>query len=44
MKKIFITGGGGYVGTRLIPYLLKKNYTITVYDTFYFGNTFFISN
>ena len=38
MKKIFITGGGGYVGTRLIPYLLKKNYTITVYDTFYFGN------
>ena len=41
MKKIFITGGGGYVGTRLIPYLLKKNYTITVYDTFYFGNTLF---
>ena len=38
MKKIFITGGGGYVGARLVPYLLKKNYTITVYDTFYFGN------
>ena len=38
MKKIFITGGGGYVGGRLIPYLLKKNYIITVYDTFYFGN------
>ena len=38
MKKIFITGGGGYVGRRLIPYLLKKNYIITVYDTFYFGN------
>ena len=27
MKKIFITGGGGYVGTRLIPYLLKKKVT-----------------
>ena len=38
MKKIFITGGGGYVGTRLVPYLLKKKYIITVYDTFYFGN------
>ena len=30
MKKIFITGGGGYVGTRLIPYLLKKNYNKNV--------------
>lgn len=37
-KKIFITGGGGYVGTRLVPILLKKNYKVTVYDTFYFGN------
>jgi len=38
MKKIFITGGAGYVGARLVPYLLKKNYKITVYDTLYFGN------
>jgi nucleoside-diphosphate-sugar epimerase len=38
MKKIFITGGGGYVGTRLVPILLKKKYKVTVYDTFYFGN------
>ncbi len=38
MKKIFITGGGGYVGARLVPYLLQKNYQITVYDNFYFGN------
>jgi nucleoside-diphosphate-sugar epimerase len=37
-KNIFITGGGGYVGTRLVPILLKKNYYITVYDTFYYGN------
>jgi len=38
MKKIFITGGGGYVGARLVPILLKKNFKITVYDTFFFGN------
>lgn len=38
MKKIFITGGGGYVGTRLVQVLLKKNYFITVYDLFFYGN------
>ena len=38
MKKIFITGGGGYIGTRLVPILLKKNFIVTVYDTFFFGN------
>lgn len=38
MKKIFITGGGGYVGTRLVPILLNEGYKVTVYDTFYFGN------
>jgi len=38
MKKIFITGGGGYIGTRLVPILLKKNFYVTVYDTFYYGN------
>jgi nucleoside-diphosphate-sugar epimerase len=37
-KKIFITGGGGYVGSRLVPILLKKKYHVTVYDIFYFGN------
>ena len=34
-KKVFVTGGGGYVGCRLVEDLLQ-NYEVTVYDTFYF--------
>ena len=37
-NKIFITGGGGYCGTRLVPQLIKYGYKIVVYDKFYFGN------
>jgi len=38
MKKIFITGGAGYVGSRLVPYLLSENFEVCVYDTMYFGS------
>jgi nucleoside-diphosphate-sugar epimerase len=37
-KKIIITGGGGYIGSRLVPILIKKKFNVTVYDQFYFGN------
>lgn len=37
-KKIFITGGGGYCGTRLVPQLLNNGHEVVVYDKFYFGN------
>ena len=39
-KSIFITGGAGYVGSILVPYLLKKNYEVAVYDIMYFGDHF----
>lgn len=35
--KILITGGAGYVGTSLIPQLLKKNHKVHVYDNLLFG-------
>jgi nucleoside-diphosphate-sugar epimerase len=39
MKKIFITGGAGYVGSILTPYLIKKNYEVTVFDLMLYGET-----
>ena len=39
-KKIFITGGAGYVGARLVNDFLKKGYELTVYDIMYFGDYF----
>ena len=42
-KKIFITGGAGYVGSRLVPQLLEK-FIVTVYDIMYFGSDFLPSD
>ena len=36
--KLCIVGGAGYIGSRLIPSLLKHNYEITVFDLFWFGD------
>lgn len=38
-KKVFITGGAGYVGTVLVNKLLNKDYLVTVYDLLIYGNT-----
>ena len=43
-KKIFITGGAGYCGSKLVPTLLEKGYIITVYDIMYFGYDFLPKN
>jgi nucleoside-diphosphate-sugar epimerase len=37
MKKILITGAGGYVGAKLVPTLLEKNYSVTALDLFIYG-------
>jgi len=43
-KSVFITGGAGYVGSILVPELLKKNYRVAVYDIMYFGDDFLPKN
>ena len=37
MKNIFITGGAGYVGSSLVPRLLRLGYNVTVYDLLIYG-------
>ena len=37
-KKIFITGGAGYVGSVLVPSLLKSGHEVTVYDLMIYGD------
>lgn len=37
MKTILVTGAGGYIGSILVPKLLKKNYKVIALDRFFFG-------
>lgn len=37
MKKVFITGGAGYVGSVLVPKLLERDYQVTVLDLMIYG-------
>lgn len=36
-KSIFITGGAGYVGSKLVPKLLETGYDVTVFDLMIYG-------
>ncbi|MEO0095121.1 MAG: NAD(P)-dependent oxidoreductase [candidate division WOR-3 bacterium] len=36
MEKVLITGGAGYIGAVLTPYLLEKKYKVTVLDNLYY--------
>ena len=44
VKKVFITGGAGYVGSTLVPLLLKSGYKVTVYDNLTVGGDGIIHN
>lgn len=37
MKKVFITGGAGYVGAVMVPHLLDQGYEVTVLDLMIYG-------
>ena len=46
MKKIFITGGAGFIGSNIIEFISNKysNVEITIYDNLSNGKFYFIEN
>ena len=36
-EKVLVIGGGGYVGSRLVPALLNEGFKVEVYDLFWYG-------
>ena len=32
VKKIFITGGAGFIGSHIVDWLIKDGYEVTVFD------------
>ncbi|MDO8512140.1 MAG: SDR family oxidoreductase [bacterium] len=39
IKKVLVTGGAGYVGSVLVPKLLKADFEVTVLDLYLYGDT-----
>ena len=43
-KKILLIGGGGYIGSVAVNYLLNKNYHVICYDNFIYNHDYFFKN
>ena len=43
MKKILITGGAGYIGSKITSDLVNKNYKVYIVDNLSTGNRFLIN-
>ena len=41
MKTVLVTGAGGYIGSILVPELLKHDYRVIAYDRYFFGRDVF---
>ncbi len=39
--RVFVAGGAGYVGSRLVPELLKKGHEVVVFDLYLYGKDVF---
>ncbi|HTV26152.1 MAG TPA: NAD-dependent epimerase/dehydratase family protein [Xanthobacteraceae bacterium] len=39
-NRVLVTGGGGYVGSNLVPKLLDRGYQVTVLDLYIYGEVF----
>ena len=44
VKKIFLTGGAGFIGSHIVDWLLKEGYKITVFDNLSNGRKDFLEH
>ena len=44
VKKIFLTGGAGFIGSHIVDWLIMDDYEVTVYDNLCNGKIQFLKN